>query len=195
MICRIHVSHGWSSCFEIVIKIYGGSWVSTKRKDDLNGAIWICIFTVYQSTREEVLLYDYNEYHHVVTVYFDRSQCTCLSTTVIMISVRDETYPTWIGIYVYVGYVSSRDIRLCEWDIRLCEFHVSVERCISDHLHQKYRSTLSVSCSPSVFPSISHWGPTLCIESFSETLCFESRLCHRWKGDRLGDPQPGDIGR
>ena len=176
MISRIHVSHGWSSCFEIVIKIYGGSWVSTKRKDDLNGVIWICIFTAYQSTREEVLLYDYNEYHHVVTVYFDRSQCTCLSTTVIMISVRDETYPT-------------------QWDIRLCEFHVSVERCISDHLHQKYRSALSVSCNPSVFPSISHWGPTLCIESFSETLCFESRLCHRWKGDRLGDPQPGDISR
>ena len=113
---------------------------------------------------------------NTTVVYFDRSQCTCLSTTVIMISVRDETCPTL-------------------WDIRLCEFHVSVERCISDHLHQKYRSILSVSCNPSVFPSISHCGPTLCIESFSETLCFESRLCHRWKGDRLGDPQPGDIGR
>jgi hypothetical protein len=30
---------GWSSCFEIVSKIYGGSWESTKRKDYLNGAI------------------------------------------------------------------------------------------------------------------------------------------------------------
>ena len=35
-------------------------------------------------------------------------------------------------------------------DTRFCEFHVSVKRCISDHLHQKYRITPSVSCNPVV---------------------------------------------